>query len=115
MLDAVVCFSKGGAVLWAVGQLLTVHGNAINTLVRQCLLEDRGGESSFTYQPAAGVPYTLKWTLDNVRKSGASCASCTTHEVHGVYDKLQLAGAARVPHHQYIGRTACAPPATRAL
>jgi hypothetical protein len=74
MLEYLVIFSRGGAILWTVGQLLNVKGNPINTLVSQCLLEDRGGDNSYVYRPPAGTPYTLKWALDNVRSDPLCCA-----------------------------------------
>jgi Signal recognition particle, alpha subunit, N-terminal len=67
MLEYLVIFSEGGAVLWTFGQLLNVKGNPIETLVRQCLLEDKGGENGYIYRPPSGTHYTLKWTFDNVR------------------------------------------------
>lgn len=67
MLECFVIFTKGGAVLWKVGQPFDQSGSPIDSLIQQCLLEDRGGESSYLFQPASGTPLTLKWTLDNVR------------------------------------------------
>lgn len=66
MLDYFCIFSKGGALLWAF-QMAALKGAPVNALVRTYLLEERSGESSFFYTPPAGAPYTLKWTMDNVR------------------------------------------------
>ena len=67
MLEYLVIFGRGGVILWTFGQLLNVKGNATNSLIRTCLLEDRGGEGSYTYRPAVGSKYTLKWKFHNVR------------------------------------------------
>ena len=66
MLDYFCIFTRGGALLWT-WQLTALRGDPIDALVRTCLLEERTGESSFTYKPPTGLPYTLKWTLHNVR------------------------------------------------
>lgn len=67
MLEYLVIFGRGGVILWTFGQLLNVKGNATNSLIRTCLLEDRGGEGSYTYRPPTGSQYTLKWKFHNVR------------------------------------------------
>ncbi|KAK9843578.1 hypothetical protein WJX84_007680 [Apatococcus fuscideae] len=64
MLDYFAIFSKGGALLWAF-QLTALRGTPVDALVRTCLLEERSGESSWTYVPPQGAGYTLKWTLHN--------------------------------------------------
>jgi hypothetical protein len=66
MLEYLIVFGKGGAILWTVGQLFNVKKNPINTLVQQCLLEDRGGDNSYLFRPPSGTQYTMKWVLDNV-------------------------------------------------
>ena len=66
MLEYLVIFSKGGAVLWSFGQLLNAKGSAVNALIQDCLLEDRGGENSYLFRLPSGTQYTLKWVLDNV-------------------------------------------------
>ena len=66
MLDAFCIFTKGGALLWTI-QLATLRGDPVNTLIRTCLLEERLGESSFSYTPPSGSGYAMKWTLHNVR------------------------------------------------
>ena len=39
----------------------------MGALVRECLLEDRGGERAFAYTPPSGAGgYTVKWSLHNV-------------------------------------------------
>ena len=65
MLDHFCVFTKGGALLWT-WQMTALRGNPIDALVRSCLLEERSGDDSFTYNPPSGIPYTLKWTLHNV-------------------------------------------------
>lgn len=37
----------------------------MNALIRSCLLEERTGEGIFTYKPAGGAAYALKWTFHN--------------------------------------------------
>jgi signal recognition particle receptor subunit alpha len=64
MLDYFAIFTKGGALLWTI-QFTALRGNPIDALIRSCLLEERLGESSFTYTPPSGTAYTLKWTLQN--------------------------------------------------
>ena len=80
MLDYFAIFTKGGALLWTL-QFTTAlkHSpvDALNALIRGCLLEERGAESAFTYQPKAGAAQSLKWTFHNV--SGwwwLSCPAC---------------------------------------
>ena len=66
---AQVCiFTKGGALLWT-WQMAALRGLPVDALIRTCLLEERSGESSFSYTPPSGAAYTLKWTLHNVRSS----------------------------------------------
>lgn len=65
MLEYLVIFGKGGAILWTFGQLFNTKGSPIDALIQQCLLEDRGGENSFLYKPPSGTHYTLKWTFHN--------------------------------------------------
>ena len=66
MLDYFAIFTKGGALLWAF-QLTALKGDPVNALVRECLLEDRSAERSYTYNAGAGGGYTLKWSFNNVR------------------------------------------------
>ena len=65
MLDYFAIFTKGGALLWAF-QLTALKGDPLNALVRECLLEDRSAERSYTYNTGAGGGYTLKWSFNNV-------------------------------------------------
>lgn len=64
MLDSFCIFTKGGALLWTI-QLAALRGDPVNALIRTCLLEERLGESSFSYTPPSGSAYTMKWTLHN--------------------------------------------------
>ena len=65
MLDYFAIFTKGGALLWAF-QLTALKGDPLNALVRECLLEDRSVERSYTYNAGVGGGYTLKWSFNNV-------------------------------------------------
>jgi Signal recognition particle, alpha subunit, N-terminal len=67
MLEYLIIFARGGAILWTFGQLLNVKGDPIESLIHKCLLEDRAGDTSYVYRPPSGTPYTLRWTLHNVR------------------------------------------------
>ncbi|CAL8472252.1 g11794 [Coccomyxa elongata] len=42
-----------------------LRGNPVDALIRNWLLEERSGESSFSYTPPSGAAYSLKWTLHN--------------------------------------------------
>eukprot|EP00891_Asterochloris_glomerata_P006558 jgi/Astpho2/6558/e_gw1.00099.7.1_t len=67
MLDYFCIFTKGGALLWTI-QLTALRGNPIDVLVRSvrnCLLEERSGERSFSWTPVGRPPLTMKWTLHN--------------------------------------------------
>ena len=69
MLDYVCIFTKGGALLWTWSLVSgsALRGCPVDALIRTWLLEERSGESSFTYTPPTGAAYSLKWTLHNVR------------------------------------------------
>ena len=80
---AQVCiFTKGGALLWT-WQMAALRGLPVDALIRTCLLEERSGESSFSYTPPSGAAYTLKWTLHNVRGSRAARGSVLRWMGHG--------------------------------
>jgi signal recognition particle receptor subunit alpha len=64
MLDYFCIFTKGGVLLWAMS-FTALKGDPVNALIRTCLLEDRGGESSFGYNPPSGGGYAVKWHLHN--------------------------------------------------
>ncbi|EEH56116.1 type II secretory pathway family protein [Micromonas pusilla CCMP1545] len=73
MLDAVRIFTKGGVVLfaWDLTGSGTLGGGAgagagdpIDALVRECLLEERGGADEFAHA-AGGASLTIKWTTHN--------------------------------------------------
>lgn len=68
MLDYFAIFSRGGALLWTLQFTALRHNplDAINALVRSCLLEERSSEAAFTYTPKAGAAQSLKWTFHNV-------------------------------------------------
>jgi len=65
MLEQLLIFTRGGLVLWTCQELgKALKGSPIDALIRTCLLEERGGDSSFQYD-AAGAGYTLKWRFHN--------------------------------------------------
>lgn len=77
MLDYFAIFTKGGALLWTLqftAALKHSPTDALNALVRGCLLEERASDSAYTYQPKAGAAQSLKWTFHNV---SARCCSET--------------------------------------
>uniref|UniRef100_A0A7S0VHA4 Signal recognition particle receptor alpha subunit N-terminal domain-containing protein n=1 Tax=Polytomella parva TaxID=51329 RepID=A0A7S0VHA4_9CHLO len=67
MLDYFAVFSRGGILLWALQFAAGRHSpvEALNCLVKSCLLEERSGENTFTFTPASGSPQALKWTFHN--------------------------------------------------
>ena len=69
MLDYVCIFTKGGALLWTWSLVsgAALRGSPVDALIRNWLLEERSGESSFAYTPPQGAAYSLKWTMHNVR------------------------------------------------
>ena len=64
MLDQFSIFTRGGVLLWSVS-FAAVKGDPVNALIKTCLLEDRTGESAFTYNAPLGGSYTVKWLLNN--------------------------------------------------
>jgi hypothetical protein len=68
MLDYFAIFTKGGALLWTLQFTALKHNpvEAINALIRTCLLEERSAESTYTYTPKIGAAQALKWTFHNV-------------------------------------------------
>eukprot|EP00879_Flechtneria_rotunda_P000279 GHRR01000367.1.p1 GENE.GHRR01000367.1~~GHRR01000367.1.p1 ORF type:complete len:663 (+),score=237.67 GHRR01000367.1:308-2296(+) len=68
MLDYFAIFTKGGALLWTLQFTTALKHNpidALNALIRTCLLEGRSSDSIFTYAPKAGAAQSLKWTFHN--------------------------------------------------
>ncbi len=67
MLDYVAIFERGGALLWMLQFTTLRHSpvEAINALIRGCLLEERLNETTFTFTPKAGAAQALKWTFHN--------------------------------------------------
>ena len=63
-----------GVLLWT-WSVTALRGSPVNALVQHCLLEERTGESSYTYNPPSGAAYTLKWTLHNVRTAASAARS----------------------------------------
>jgi signal recognition particle receptor subunit alpha len=69
MLDYFAIFTKGGALLWTLQFTTALKHNpldALNALIRTCLLEERSGDAAFTYAPKVGAQQALKWTFHNV-------------------------------------------------
>ncbi|CAJ1944846.1 unnamed protein product [Sphenostylis stenocarpa] len=65
MLEQLLIFTRGGLILWTCNQFTNaLKGSPIDTLIRSCLLEERSGAASFTYD-APGASYSLKWTFHN--------------------------------------------------
>mmetsp|Transcript_34970 Transcript_34970/g.58527 ORF Transcript_34970/g.58527 Transcript_34970/m.58527 type:complete len:99 (+) Transcript_34970:192-488(+) len=59
MIEDFTILTKGGVVLWKK-QFQQLKSNAINTLIKTVLLEDRGGSNSWS-----DGDYTLRWTFAN--------------------------------------------------
>jgi signal recognition particle receptor subunit alpha len=69
MLDYFAIFTKGGALLWTLQFTAALKHNpvdALNALIRTCLLEERSADSTFYFTPKAGAAQALKWTFHNV-------------------------------------------------
>lgn len=65
MLEQLLIFTRGGLILWTCKEVSNaLKGSPIDTLIRSCLLEERSGLASYTYD-APGASYTLKWTFHN--------------------------------------------------
>lgn len=65
MLEQLLIFTRGGLILWTCKEVSNaLKGSPIDTLIRSCLLEERSGLPSYTYD-APGASYTLKWTFHN--------------------------------------------------
>jgi hypothetical protein len=69
MLDYFGIFTKGGALLWTLQVTALKHNpvEAINALIRTCLLDEKQGERVFEFQPRGGASQSVKWSFDNVR------------------------------------------------
>lgn len=69
MLDYFAIFTRGGALLWTLQFTALRHSplDALNALIRTCLLEERSSDNTFTYVPKTGAHQALKWTFNNVR------------------------------------------------
>lgn len=68
MLDHFAIFHKGGALLWTLPFTAALKHNpldALNALIRTCLLE-RHGDGVFYFTPKAGAQQALKWEFNNV-------------------------------------------------
>ncbi|KAJ8511147.1 hypothetical protein OPV22_001581 [Ensete ventricosum] len=64
MLEQLLIFTRGGLILWELGNAL--KGSPIDALIRSCILEERSADSAFHYDgPAGCAAYTLKWAFDN--------------------------------------------------
>ncbi len=80
MLDLFAIFTRGGALLWTLQFTSLRHSpiEALNALVKSCLLEERSGETTFTFVPKNGAHQALKWTFHNVRCGGDCWARLAT-------------------------------------
>ncbi len=69
MLDYFCVFTRGGALLWTLQFAALRHSpvDALNALIKTCLLEERSNDSTFVYVPKTGAHQTLKWTFHNVQ------------------------------------------------
>lgn len=82
MLDYFAVFTRGGALLWTLQFTALRHNplDALNALIRTCLLEERSSEQTYTFVPKAGAHQALKWTFHNVgggrRGEGAKGTPC---------------------------------------
>lgn len=68
MLDYFAIFHKGGALLWTLQFTTALKHNpleALNALIRTCLLEERSGESVFHFTPKSGAAQSVKWAFHN--------------------------------------------------
>lgn len=85
MLDYFAIFTKGGALLWTLQFTTALKSNpidALNALIRTCLLEERSSDSVFNYAPRTGASQALKWTFHNVSCSQASCTQADDPQSH---------------------------------
>jgi len=70
MLDYFAIFHKGGALLWTLQFTTALKHNpidALNALIRTCILENRSAEDTFHFTPKSGAAQSVKWMFDNVR------------------------------------------------
>ena len=64
MLDSFQIFTKGGLILFQWSLMDVPKGSPVDELVKQCLLEERAGETEFTHV-AGSSAYTLRWRTHN--------------------------------------------------
>jgi signal recognition particle receptor subunit alpha len=64
MLDSFQIFTKGGLILFQWSLMDAPKGSPVDELVKQCLLEERAGETEFTHV-AGSSAYTLRWRTHN--------------------------------------------------
>ena len=64
MLDSFQIFTKGGLNLFQWSLMDVPKGSPVDELVKQCLLEERAGETEFTHV-AGSSAYTLRWRTHN--------------------------------------------------
>ncbi len=64
MLDSFQIFTKGGLILFQWSLMDVPKGSPVDELVKQCLLEERAGETEFTHI-AGSSAYTLRWRTHN--------------------------------------------------
>jgi signal recognition particle receptor subunit alpha len=94
MLDYFAIFTKGGALLWTLQFTSALKHNpleALNALIKTCLLEERSADNAFTFSPKLGAAQSLKWTFDNVGPPGRCMLLACTQST-----------SASSPHHPHI-------------
>ena len=64
MLDSFQIFTKGGLILFQWSLMEAPKGSPVDELVKQCLLEERAGETEYTHV-AGSSAYTLRWRTHN--------------------------------------------------
>jgi signal recognition particle receptor subunit alpha len=96
MLDYFAIFTRGGALLWTLQFTTALKHNpldALNALIRTCLLEERSGDAAYTYAPKVGAQQALKWTFHNVSGMGWYGVALRSMHTHSL-----LAGTAAGMH-----------------
>lgn len=101
MLDYFAIFTKGGALLWTLQFTTALKHNpveALNALIRTCLLEERSADGTFTFTPKVGSSQSLKWTFENVSIAGRSRRGWATGHATGRRRSGSALAAERAAH-----------------
>ena len=91
MIDQVVVFSTTGVVLWT-RTFSATRGDPINSLIRDVLLQERGGRDEFMYDA-----YRVRWVSDNKRGIYYVAVCQSFVPVDGTDRVLQLLEQVRTP------------------